>query len=122
MILVDTSVWVDHLKDGAPMLAALLAQEEVLTHPHVIGELALGSFRERRRVFQFLSALPEAVTASDAEVLRFIEGQQLWGSGIGYVDAHLLASARLSFARLLTRDRKLESAARRLGLSAVPLH
>ena len=85
MILVDTSIWVDHLPVGDRKLATLLADGRVLTHPSVIGELALGGFRQREVVLIDLSELPGAVVARDAEVLRFIDRHALFGRGVGYV-------------------------------------
>jgi predicted nucleic acid-binding protein len=105
MILVDTSVWVDHLKAGDDSLSELLHQGRVLMHPFVLGELALGSLR---LVLESLQGLPNAIAASDAEVLVLIETAGLSGVGIGYVDAHLLASVRLTpDASLWTRDKRL---------------
>ena len=119
MILVDTSVWIDHLRGGDARLAALLEAGRVLSHPFVIGELACGNLRNRAEVLTLLHELPRAVAATDAEVLAFIETHTLMGRGIGYLDAHLLAAAALSAARLWTRDRRLATAAHDLGL-AVP--
>jgi len=108
MILVDTSMWVDHLKAGDDGLSELLHQGRVLMHPFVLGELALGSLRQRRLVLESLQGLPNAIAASDAEVLVLIETAGLSGVGIGYVDAHLLASVRLTpDASLWTRDKRL---------------
>ena len=118
MILVDTSVWVDHLRNGDDALAHLLERGEVLGHPFVIGELALGGLRQRALVIEALRDLPHAIVASGREVLRFIEAQQLFGRGIGYVDVHLLAAVRLTpGARLWTRDRRLHALADELGLA-----
>ena len=119
MILADTSVWVDHLHRSDAGLVDLLEREQVLMHPHVMGELALGRIPQRQRVLAALRGLPEAIVATDAEVFDFIALNELIGLGIGYVDAHLLAATRLTAtARLWTRDRRLLSAARRLGLDA----
>ncbi|MDP3746457.1 MAG: type II toxin-antitoxin system VapC family toxin [Phenylobacterium sp.] len=118
MILVDTSVWVDHLRSGDPDLAGRLETGEVLSHPFVIGELALGNLAQRATVLEALRNLPQATPASDDEVLGFIEAEALHGLGVGYVDAHLLASARLTRdARLWTRDRRLQEIAARLGVA-----
>lgn len=118
MILVDTSVWVDHLRDRDARLAQVLEAGNVLVHPFVIGELALGNLRHREAILRNLADLPAAERASDDEVLAFIDTMALAGSGIGYIDAHLLASARLMpGARLWTRDRRLDAVAERLGLS-----
>lgn len=120
MILVDTSIWVNHLRDRDEALANLLDQGMVLTHPFIIGEIALGDLRQRPVVLDALSDLPLAHVATDPEVLHFIEANRLFGSGIGYIDAHLLAAVRLNAdTSLWTKDRRLHSAAARLGLAAV---
>lgn len=117
MILVDTSVWIDHLRKGNGRLSDLLMNSSVLVHPHVIGELACGNLSNRKQVLKLLNALPVSKVAADREVLYFIEQNELMGRGIGYVDAHLLAAASLSGpAALWTRDRKLQSVASELGL------
>lgn len=119
MILVDTSVWFDHFRRGDVELAARLNQGEVLMHPFVLGEIASGSLRRRKLVLTDLSALPQAKVASDDEVLMFIERQQLPGTGIGWVDAHLLGAVQLTDgAQLWTRDRRLHSIAARLGIAS----
>jgi predicted nucleic acid-binding protein len=119
MILVDTSVWVDHLRVGDSRLSALLNSGEVLAHPFVIGEVALGSLKQRTTVLSALVNLPQAPIATDREVLLFIDENGLAGTGIGYVDAHLLASARLGAdTTIMTRDRRLHAAAIRLALAA----
>ena len=117
MILVDTSVWVEHLRHGLPRLATLLQAGEVLINPWVIGELACGNLRKRSQVLELLQGLPAVTVASDAEVLLLIERDRLMGRGIGYVDAHLLASARLSHCRLWTQDRRLAAVALEQGLT-----
>jgi predicted nucleic acid-binding protein len=120
VILVDTSVWVDHLRAGNDRFTALLARGEVLGHPFVTGELALGDLRWRDAVLSDLRDLPQAVVASDEEVLYFINHQRLFGRGIGYVDAHLLAATRLTErAKLWTRDRRLQAVAVALSLAAI---
>lgn len=112
MILVDTSVWVDHLRTGDAKLAALLDEGRVLGHPFVIGEIALGNLRQRDQVVRALQELPQAITASDNEVLYLIGAEALFGRGIGYVDAHLVAAVRLTAgASLWTRDARLEGVA-----------
>ena len=116
MRLVDTSVWVNHLCSGLPSLAAALENSEVMIHPWVIGELACGNLHDRIHVLDLLQSLPAAVVATDGEVLLLIEQQQLMGRGIGYVDAHLLASARLSRCHLWTDDRRLRNVALELGI------
>jgi hypothetical protein len=117
VILVDTSVWVEHLRHGLPRLATLLQEGEVMIHPWVIGELACGNLRNRQQVLDLLQGLPMATVASDAEVLLLIGRDRLMGRGIGYVDAHLLASARLSHCRLWTQDRRLAAVALEQGLT-----
>lgn len=117
MILADTSVWVDHLRKGDPRLVGLLDTGQVLTHPFVIGELALGHLRHRETVVALLQDIPSAVTATDGEVLHFIEQHRLYGLGIGYVDAHLVTATLLTPGALLwTRDKVLLRIAERLGL------
>jgi len=119
MILVDTSIWADHLRQGNSILLHLLEAEEVLGHPFVVGELALGHLRPRGIILNDLRALPQALVASDREVLNFINEHRLFGRGIGYVDAHLLAATRLTAdAELWTRDKRLRGAADRLRLAA----
>ena len=121
MILVDTSVWVDHLRDNDARLAELLGAGMVLAHPSVIGELALGNLKQRRILVQALQRLPCAIVATDQETLHLIERETLFGMGVGYVDAQLLAAARLTpGSTLWTRDRRLQSVARRMSL-AMPL-
>lgn len=117
MILVDTSIWVDHLRNGDARLKTLLTEGQVLVHPFVIGELALGNLRKHDTVLQLLGDLPQAITASEAETLDFIKRHALSGLDIGYVDAHLLASARLNAVHLWTRDKRLHEAAIKLGLA-----
>ena len=119
MILVDTSVWVDHLRFGDKALARLLDNTAVLAHPFVIGELALGTLRQRNLVLTALRDLPPAIVATEQEVLQFIEQHALSGAGIGYVDVHLLASVRLTAGSALwTRDKRLRDVATRLALAA----
>lgn len=117
MILVDTSVWVDHLRKSNDRLSSLLEQDLVLTHPFIIGELACGSMMNRREILELLEALPRVRTAGHAEVLYLIEVERLHGRGIGWVDAHLLASTLLSHSFLLTSDKKLRLVAESLGVA-----
>ena len=121
MILVDTSIWIDHFRRDDPRLIDTLERGEVLIHPFVIGEVALGSLGRRVAVLGLLLDQPSAPMAMDAEVLALIETEHLHGSGIGYVDAHLLAAARLSGAGLWTRDRRLHAVAERLGVALRPI-
>ncbi len=118
MILVDTSVWVDHLRIGLPALKAALEAGEVVMHPWVIGELACGTLRQRAQLLGLLQGLPSATVAGHSEVLLLIEQEQLMGRGIGYIDAHLLASARLTGCWLWTGDRRLGVLAQDLGVAA----
>ena len=117
MILVDTSVWVDHLSRGDGSLEAALEAANVLTHPFVIGELALGRIRNRREILHLLGQLSKALEASHGEALALVEKRSLAGRGIGYVDLHLLASAVLSGVPLWTRDRRLADVAEELGVA-----
>ena len=116
MILVDTSVWVDHLRRGDARLARLLERGAVVMHPFVIGEIACGSLADRQSTLELLQDLPMAGVAESDEILGFIERQNLDGKGIGYVDVHLLASVALTHgAQLWTRDKRLSAAADELG-------
>jgi predicted nucleic acid-binding protein len=118
VILVDTSVWIDHLRRRNPELQGLLEAGQVLCHPFVIGELAMGSLKQRETVLNAMQELPEADVARDDEVLRFLSERKLFGLGIGYIDAHLLAATQLTAgARLWTRDRRLFEVAMNLSLS-----
>ncbi len=115
MILVDTSVWIDHLRVGSTALARLLDGGDVLGHPWVVGELALGHLGQRREIIGLLSSLPQAIVATQAEVLTLIERHELQGVGIGYVDAQLLAATKLTpDATLWTTDRRLAAVTSRL--------
>ncbi len=117
MILVDTSVWIAHFRQGAEDLGRALEDGEVLCHSHVVGELACGNLRNREDILEFLRALPAAVAATDDEVLECIERNHLYGSGLGYTDVHLLASAMLTPTRLWTLDAALGRTAKRLNLA-----
>ncbi len=119
MILVDTSVWIDHLRTGHPELVALLQDGHVLAHPWVTGELALGHLAHRSEILALLNHLPQAKAATDHEVLTLIDNHQLFGVGIGYVDAHLLAATMLTAgARLWTYDKRLAAVADQLRLAS----
>jgi predicted nucleic acid-binding protein len=117
MILVDTSVWIEHFRTGSPALSRLLERGLVLAHPSVIGELACGNLKNRTRVLADLATLPRAVEATHEEALQFIEDRKLWGAGLGWIDAHLLASALLTNCGFWTLDRKLERAASAAGIA-----
>jgi predicted nucleic acid-binding protein len=117
MILADSSVWIDHLNRADNQVHALLEAGTLVVHPFIIGEIALGSLRNRRLVDRLFEVRSVAVAEAD-EVLHFIESERLFGSGIGYVDAHLLASVRLApDLTLWTRDRRLSTVATRLGIA-----
>lgn len=123
MILVDTSIWIDHLRANDERLAQLLMDGQVLVHPFITGELALGNLKNRDEVLAVLQDLPQATVATVTEVLRLIKAQSLFGLGIGYIDAHLLASALLlPGSTLWTRDKRLLSAATQLGLISNTAH
>jgi predicted nucleic acid-binding protein len=119
VILVDTSVWVDHLRKTETGMRRLLGLGQVLSHPLVIGELAMGSFKRRDLLLSELGDLPRAKVADHDEVLHFVSRHTLFGSGIGYIDAHLLAAVRLMPGTLLwTRDKRLLEIASKLHLAA----
>lgn len=123
MILIDTSIWVDYLRVGDETVAALLGDRNVLMHPFIVGEIAVGNPLPRELVLSRLQALPEARIARYDEVLAFLDRHQLFGIGIGYVDVHLLVSTQLTpGSALWTRDRQLFAAASRLDLAAYALH
>jgi len=118
MILVDTSIWIDHIRSSNPELQGLLEQKQILSHPFVIGELAVGNLKDRDVILSSLQELPEAIVTQNHEVLHFLSRHALYGVGIGYIDAHLLASARLSAGTSLwTRDQRLHQVATKLSLA-----
>jgi len=118
VILVDTSVWVDHLRKDDPGLRMLLDGGRVLLHPFVIGELAMGNLKRRDLIVKALRKLPEALVAREEEVLQFVGARRLFGLGIGYIDAHLLTSVQLTPGiSLWTRDRRMFEVASKLGLA-----
>ncbi len=118
MILVDTSVWVRHLREGDPQLTTALERAEVWTHPWVIGELACGRLSDRATILGHLRALPSTPVADVDEALTLIERRSLMGRGIGWVDVQLLASALLAGVRVWTLDRRLAVVAAELGVAA----
>lgn len=122
MILVDSSVWIDHLRAADERLQALLLEGQAMVHAFVIGEIALGNLRQRADILAYLQLLPQAVLATDEEVLAFIAANALAGCGIGYVDTHLLAAARLNALRIWTKDKRLHEVALRLDLADMPAH
>ena len=111
MVLVDTSVWVSHLRDGNAELANLLNDGRVLCHPFIVGELACGNLKDRAVILSFLQLLPMSIEAEHDEVLSFIENNRLMGKGLGYVDVHLITSAVLTGVPIWTLDKKLVQAA-----------
>jgi predicted nucleic acid-binding protein len=117
MILLDTSVWVDHLRRGDSLVVQVLESGQAAAHAFVIGELACGNLKSRARVIDLLRSLSQLAMATDDEVLYFIDRYKLMGRGIGYVDAHLLAAAAIGGAFLWTRDKRLREIATELGLA-----
>jgi predicted nucleic acid-binding protein len=115
-VFVDTSVWVDHLRRGEPLLQDFLSSGQVTTHPFVIGELACGNLSNRGELLALLSELPLVTIATHEEVMHLIERNRLNGKGLGWIDMHLLASALMSHSPLWTRDRRLASVAKTLGI------
>jgi predicted nucleic acid-binding protein len=118
VILVDTSVWIDHLRVADRRLAALLLDEQVLSHRFIDGEIACGALRRRSEVLTLLRNLPHVAPVGDGEAMAFVEAHALAGSGVGWVDVHLLASTYLSGDRIWSKDRPLLRAAQRLGIAA----
>ena len=118
MTLVDTSIWIDHLWGRSTPLPGLLEAEEVACHPLIRGEIACGTMKRRTIILHSLADLPEVSLATHDEVLAMIEAHALHGRGLGFIDLHLLASCRLSRIPLLTRDKRLTSAAKDLGVAA----
>ena len=117
MILVDTSVWVDHFRQGDQSLVELLSDGQVLMHPFVRGELGLGNLKPRAEILELLSDLPHATVAEECELLHIVESRKLMGLGIGLIDAHLLASALLDTCKLHTRDKRLLAVATKLKIA-----
>jgi len=116
VVLVDTSVWVDHLRRGSHDLTALLSAAEVACHPFVVGELACGNLKNRSEILSLLQSLPSVPEVANEELLRFVERHRLMGRGLGLIDAHLLAAAKLATIPLWTLDKRLREAA--MGLHA----
>ncbi len=117
MVLVDTSVWVEHLRSGTIGLEALLNAADVVCHPFVIGELACGNLTKRTEILSLLKELPQAIQADDEEVIQFIEDHKLMGKGLGYIDIHLLMSAMLTKISLWTLDKRLHEVSIKLRLT-----
>jgi len=117
MVLVDTSVWVSHLRDGNVGLEKLLNNGEAVCHPFIVGELACGNLKNRHEILIYLQSLPMAISAEDGEVLKFIENNQLMGKGLGYIDVHLIASAVLTDVPLWTFDKTLDTITKKIGIN-----
>ena len=120
MVLVDTSIWIAHLRQGRRQLQKLLMDAAVLCHPIIIGELACGNLKNRNEILALLQSLPATPTVEFNEVLFFIDKNNLMGTGIGFIDVHLLASAQLAGVPLWTADNRLKSAADKLNLAYNP--
>lgn len=118
-VLVDTSIWISFFRKGNAQLKNLLMEGKVACHPFIIGELACGNIKNRKEILSLLDALPKTTLAEQEEVLYFIEQNRLMGKGLGYIDAHLLASTQLSGIYLWTLDNNLKDAADGLNLSRV---
>ena len=119
MILVDTSIWVSHFRDGNPQLRDLLLNGQVACHPFIVGELACGNIKNREEILSLLQELSVVTIADHMEVLHLIEQHRLMGIGLGYIDVHLLASALLSEMPLWTRDKKLREVVIKLNISYI---
>jgi predicted nucleic acid-binding protein len=117
MVLVDTSVWVSHLRHGNEGLQELLYDGEVVCHPFIVGELACGNLKNRNEILTYLQSLPMTILAEDEEVLKFIENNQLMGKGLGYIDVHLIASAVLTNVLLWTLDKTLNKLTEKIGIN-----
>lgn len=117
MILVDTSVWVSHLREGDAMLERLLNDGDVICHQFIIGELACGNLKNRAEILSLLQALPMSIQAEHDEVMKFIENNHLMGKGLGYIDVHLLAAASLAEVPIWTFDKKLDDVSQEMGLN-----
>lgn len=117
MVLVDTSVWIEHLRLVHTDFAELMNNAQVVCHPFVVGELACGGLNNRREILSLLQSLPMAILAEHDEVLQFIENHKIMGRGLGYVDVHLLASTIMTGIPLWTLDKKLHHISTELGVS-----
>lgn len=117
MLLVDTSVWIKHLRSGTAGLEQLLNDGQVVCHPFIIGELACGNLKNRDHILSLLDTLPSAQLADHEEVMHFIETNRLMGKGLGYIDIHLLTSAVLTSVPLWTLDKRLSKSAVMLGIN-----
>jgi predicted nucleic acid-binding protein len=120
MVLVDTSVWISHLRDGSYGLMELLNNGDVLCHPFIIGELACGNIKNRNEIISLLRSLPMAKTLVHDEVLKFTEDRKLARRGLGFIDVHLLASAILSDSPMWSLDKKMSNIALELNIDFIP--
>lgn len=117
MVLVDTSIWIDHLSIGNKLLEKLLLQNSVVVHPYIIGELACGTMKNRRLILDLLQSLPATPLLTEEEFFRFIEQHHLYGKGPGFIDMHLLGSALLSQSVIYSRDKALIGSAEQMGIA-----
>jgi predicted nucleic acid-binding protein len=117
MVLVDTSVWIQHLRQGSPKLGGLLVDGQVVSHPFIVGEIACEQMKNRREILSLLQALPMVNVAEHDEALDLIERNAIMGKGLGYIDVHVLAGAMLSSSFIWTMDKKLQRVARHFSLS-----
>lgn len=121
MIIVDSSIWIDHITRPEQTLGPLLLRDHALMHPHVLGEIALGRMKNREKVLERFLWLPVPNVAQEGHVLSMIEDDEFWGTGIGYSDAHILASTLITpGGKLWTRDKRLHAQAKRLGVDFTP--
>ena len=116
MVLVDTSVWIDHFRKENRQLASLLEREEVVLHAFVLGELACGNLRNRKEILSLLHALPSVTKADEDEVLCFIQHRGLMGRGLGLIDMHILASCHMARCLLWTKDKRLKAVAEEMNI------
>jgi hypothetical protein len=117
MILADTSVWIDHFRLGNNRLETLLKEDQIVCHPFIIGELACGNLKNRQEIIRMLELLPQGTIAGHNEVLYFIDKHRIQGSGIGWIDAHLLASCYLTGCTIWTLDKSLSKIAKNIKIS-----
>lgn len=117
MVLVDTSIWVEHFRHGREDLRSLLEENQVYCHPFIIGELACGHLKNRSEILSLLASIQQSLVSEDEEILEMIEANGICGRGVGWIDVHLLSSALLSGARLLTLDRKLKKIAQEFSIA-----
>jgi predicted nucleic acid-binding protein len=114
VILVDTSVWIEHFRSPSRLLGELLEREQVFVHPFVLGEIACGNLQNRKEIVALMRSLPAVQRADDHEILFFIEQRGLMGRGIGLIDIHLLASCLMQPCLIWTADKRLKATAEEL--------